>query len=146
MKITKEKFEEIRKKIIEEDNIALENFLKLKKEVFSVNNFLDEDGYPTSDALSLIETWHHSDPKGLFNFIEKVWHLKYFGWHLVVGGEDEWTKMKIPENKIRYYLSTAGWSGNEQIIHSLESNVEMWDLIWLQSRRGGHYIFELEVD
>ena len=44
----------------------------------------------------------------------------------------------------RYKISTGGWSGNESIIHSMQKADFMWNLNWVQSRRGGHYIFELK--
>jgi hypothetical protein len=41
-------------------------------------------------------------------------------------------------------LHTWGWSGNESIIAALESNVHcFWMLFWCQSKRGGHYWFEI---
>ena len=43
------------------------------------------------------------------------------------------------------YISTAGWSGNESIIYAMQNNKSMlWNLTWVQSRRGGHHIFELK--
>lgn len=43
---------------------------------------------------------------------------------------------------IRYTFSTGGWSGNEDLIRAMEQNWMIWSLTWVQSRRGGHYIFE----
>lgn len=101
--------------------------------------YLDEDGYPTQLALELIEVWHWSDPEGWFKFINSIWHLKSWGWHEGVG-EHDWDKDK---EVYLYNISTAGWSGNECIISAMEKNYMMWTLNWVQSRRGGHYIFEL---
>ena len=42
-----------------------------------------------------------------------------------------------------FRISTGGWSGNESIIRAMERNGMMWHLNWVQSRRGGHYIFEI---
>jgi len=39
-------------------------------------------------------------------------------------------------------LHTIGWSGNERIIRAIRNNLFL-RLFWLQSRRGGHHIFEL---
>jgi hypothetical protein len=144
MKISKEKFEELKRQAIENDRIAKESFLTLKEKVFNSNSLLDADGYPTDDALSLVEIWHHSDIKGLFDFIYHLWNLKSFGWYSENGGIDSWTKMEIPETTTRYHLSTAGWSGNEAIIRCLEENMDVWEEIWVQSRVGGHYIFEVK--
>ena len=100
---------------------------------------IEEDGYyPTEAALEIIRIWHWSDARGWFKFIREVWHLGSWGW-----SEGEETD-KLDEDKKAYVynISTAGWSGNESIIHAMQKNM-MWHLNWVQSRRGGHYIFEL---
>lgn len=99
---------------------------------------LDDDGYPTDAALEIIQLWHWSDVKGWFEFIQNIWHLRSWGWS--EGEEDhEWDK---GEKVYRYNISTAGWSGNESIIHAMKENGMLWHITWVQSRRGGHYIFE----
>jgi hypothetical protein len=120
----------------EQAKLDWKNLYESKKDC----EFLDEDGYPTNDALHLIEEWHFSDPKGFFAFIESIWHLRSWGWTEGVG-EHDWDKDK---EVYRYNISTAGWSGNESIIKSMQKNEMMWFSNWVQSRRGGHYIFELK--
>ena len=39
------------------------------------------------------------------------------------------------------YLSTGGWSGNEEIIDSMRRNVVMWTMTWRLHRAGGHWWF-----
>lgn len=105
-----------------------------------IDIFLDDDGYPTENALEAIEKWHWDDARGWFKFIEDIWYFHDWGWR----EEDEphsWDKNKIVH---RYYISTAGWSGNESIIRAMQNNSMMWHLNWVQSQRGGHYIFELK--
>lgn len=101
-------------------------------------DMLDDDGYPTDAALKIVEIWHWNDSSGWFAFIKSIWHLASWGW-----SEDEfdhdWDK---GEKVYRYNISTAGWSGNECIIRVMESNTMMWSTTWVQSRRGGHYVFE----
>lgn len=41
-------------------------------------------------------------------------------------------------------LSTAGWSGNEEIIKALKRNRIFWSMFWAKSERGGHYTFEID--
>jgi hypothetical protein len=103
-------------------------------------DLLDEDGYPTDHALLIVKHWHWSDPKGWFEFIESIWHLASWGW------EEKTEKHELFDERDvhRYYVSTAGWSGNESIIKAMQQNKMMWHLNWVQSRRGGHYIFELK--
>ena len=110
------------------------------QEILDGADFVDEDGYPTENALEAIEIWHWDDARNWFKFIESIWYFHDWGWR----EEDEphdWDKNKIVH---RYYISTAGWSGNETIIRAMQKNIMMWQLNWVQSRRGGHYIFELK--
>jgi len=108
-------------------------------------DFLDEDGYPTEHALEVIEKWHWNDAKGWFKFIKGIWYLHSWGWK-EIDEPHEWSQADQYKDKIvhRYYISTAGWSGNESIIRAMQNNSMMWHLNWVESRRGGHYIFELK--
>ena len=104
-------------------------------------DFLDEDGYPTDHALELIENWPFRDARGCFEFVKDLWYSADYGWRETDEPHEIW-----PERMVhRYYISTCGWSGNESIIRALENNKNwIWTLNWVQSRRGGHYIFELK--
>ena len=102
--------------------------------------YLDADGYPTEQALECIENWPYTDPRGWFRFIESIWHLRSWGWSEGYFKDHEYD----PADKYRYYVSTAGWSGNEDIIRAMQKNSILWSVAWVQSRRGGHYIFEVE--
>lgn len=116
-------------------------------EIVSNEDPLDEDGYPTENALKLISVWHWSDAKNWFEFIKSIWAYRDWGWTETVGGVDEFTDQELEPGTIRYHISTAGWSGNESIIHAMQKADMLWSLNWVQSRRGGHYIFELrEID
>lgn len=42
----------------------------------------------------------------------------------------------------RWEISTGGWSGNEDVIATLEGTW-WWTICWVSSRRGGHYVFEV---
>ena len=109
------------------------------------NEMLDDDGYPTEAALDVVKLWHWNDAKGWFEFIKSIWYMHSWGWK-EVEEPHEWSEYEQYKDKIvhRYYISTAGWSGNESIIGAMQDNVMMWHLNWVQSRRGGHYIFELK--
>jgi len=118
--------------------------LKRKNELLDGGVFVNDDGYPTDDALEIIKLWHWDDARGWFKFIESLW--AYHGWGWKEKDEPhEWEDLKQYKDKTvhRYYISTAGWSGNESIIRAMQKNDFMWHLNWVQSRRGGHYIFEL---
>ncbi len=106
---------------------------------------LDDDGYPTQEALELIASWHFSEPQELFAYIESIWQYRAWGW-------SEFDAKDLPasdqdhksESQRMLTISTGGWSGNESIIGALQSNTMIWALHWVQSRRGGHYIFFME--
>jgi hypothetical protein len=107
--------------------------------LIQTNPMMDDDGYPSKAAHDVIKLWHWTDPRGWFKFIESLWTMKHFGW-----AEGEAPHDYIKDEVVYLYeISTAGWSGNEGIIRAMQENDMMWDLNWVQSRRGGHYIFEL---
>lgn len=98
------------------------------------SDLLDVDGYPTDEALEIIKRWPIFQYKELFEFIHGLWYMREWGW-----------REEAIEGGIRYSISTAGWSGNEDLIHALEHNHNFaWEMTWYQSRRGGHYIFEVK--
>jgi hypothetical protein len=104
------------------------------------NWYFDDDGYPSLEALDKIASWDVKDCSGLFEFIHALW--KYPDYYVLKKESDN--RGKIVQN---CYLSTGGWSGNESIIEALQSNNLVWSLCWVQSRRGGHYIFQIfELD
>lgn len=106
---------------------------------FDAEELLDDDGYPTEYALWKVESHSLLDAEGLFEFVEKIWHLKDFGYHCetLLDGQGEKAGKRIS-------LSTAGWSGNESIIAALERNIGVWGFCWRSSRMGGHYEFEIK--
>lgn len=102
---------------------------------YNGNDYLDDYGYPTDAALDRIAEWDYNDIPGWFGFIESLWAL--LEW------ESETTDNVIGTRKvIRHTFSTGGWSGNEDLIRAMQRNTMMWSTTWVQSRRGGHYIFE----
>lgn len=111
-------------------------------DVLMKNDPVDEDGYPTENTLLVIELWPWEDEIGWFKFIESIWSFHSFGWAEGAAPHD------YDKNKVVYLyeISTAGWSGNEAIIRAMEKNDMMWHLHWVQSRRGGHYIFERNIE
>ena len=89
--------------------------------------------YPTDEELKRIKEWdgHHQE---LMGYVKSLW--KYADWeHLKAWSQDGHT----------YEISTGGWSGNENIIEVLESNFVFWTMSWIQSRVGGHYIFNCKM-
>jgi len=87
----------------------------------------DQDGYPTEEELEFIKNYDivNSSLENMFVHIKSIWR-----WSNLVKFVDG-----------RWYISTGGWSGNEDIIGAMKQNTTFWLLYWEQSRRGGHYIF-----
>lgn len=92
---------------------------------------LDDDGYPTEEALQRIRTWT-SDRKfsALMEYVKSIWRY------------DSWDETTEEEKKV-YHISTMGWSGNESIISALQDNLFFWHVCWFSSQRGGHYVFKV---
>ena len=103
---------------------------------------LGDDGYPTEETLTEIRDWDciARGNRELLDAIKPIWNYADFGfWHT----ED--AKDILDSDVVHYHISTGGWSGNEDIIYALKKNWLFWGMSWLQSRRGGHYIFEFKV-
>ena len=100
----------------------------------------DKDGYPTDEELQKIEEWPLSDGyTEFFSFIRGCWWTPQWGWR-----EEDAMDDLFGRPVKRYTISTGGWSGNEEIIEAMRSNRFLWLFTWVQSRRGGHYIFEVK--
>lgn len=87
----------------------------------------DVDGYPTEIELDTIRMWAYNDLHGLMEYIKPRWQYAESGY---------WT-----EQSGEYHLSTAGWSGNEDIIAAMQDNRAWWMMYWQSTTRGGHYVF-----
>lgn len=109
-------------------------------ELMEAADFIDDDGYPTEDALEIVELWHWNDIPGWFEFIRGLWYMRDWGWSTAeVRQPHRGEKIVIVKE---HSISTAGWSGNEAIIRAMQKNDMMWHLNWVSSRRGGHYVFQ----
>jgi uncharacterized phage protein (TIGR01671 family) len=100
--------------------------------------YLDQDGYPTDLALTLIEEANpfEKNPHDLMDFVKDLWQYTDWGW------SEKKRKMYNGKKAILYCISTGGWSGNESIISALKNNGNFfWTLYWQSSRVGGHYKF-----
>ena len=97
-----------------------------------MNNIIetDIDGYPTDEALSIIENWSHKDHYlELMEFIADYFNSGY--------GRCEYRDI---DNT--WEVVTGGWSGNEEIISALKKNTMFWLTCWKISKRGGYYEFD----
>ena len=90
------------------------------------------DGYPDDKELHSIESWDMDS--GWDRLME---YCRGLGWEQYgsfkkVGG--------------RYRLATGGWSGNESIIHSLQTNVLFWSMCFESAHHGGLFWFRTQRD
>jgi len=104
--------------------------------------------YPTEEQLQTIRDWSPDDLSGWMDFIHGIWAYAEDGFWAEVDydrevyvSNDIQTEQAIEHQK-EYNISTAGWSGNEEIIEAMMQNYIMWSLYWDQSNRGGHFVFK----
>ena len=95
--------------------------------------------YPTDEELGLISNWTVKDIPGWFAYVQSLWALT--NWK-IEDAVDDITNRTVT----RYTITTGGWSGNEELIGAMQRNWLLWNVTWVQSRRGGHYIFERYYD
>ena len=91
--------------------------------------------YPTDEYLEYIRKFDATNGKGfdlLMDILENWWmsygvkvQRKYRG-----------------ERKV--FLSTGGWSGNEDMIYALRENEYFWMLYYFSHQVGGHYVFRFK--
>lgn len=109
-------------------------------------NYLNSDGYPTDSVLGVIESWDpfEKDPHELMAFIKRLWNYAEWAWNEEEVQDD--FVMGHFRPCIDYHISTAGWSGNEDLIGALKNNKHhFWAIHWKQSNRGGHYIIQIPI-
>jgi hypothetical protein len=113
---------------------------------------MNKDGYPDKRELNYIENFnpYKKHPIELFKYIKDRWwpdfgkeqkdDLYYF---TIDEREEEYSDQKV------YHIefSTCGWSGNEDLISSLEDNKYFINSFFkVEWHRGGHYIYEVPVE
>lgn len=102
-------------------------------------DYFDDDSYPTDNILDFLTTYAISSENlvEFINHIKNTW--KYDDWGFVINMHTDETG----ETYKCLNLHTGGWSGNEDVICALERNIVFWGIAWSESRRGGHYRFDL---
>lgn len=102
---------------------------------------MNEDKYPTKAELKFIREFECvKKPVGeLIDYIERIWWASEWGFKVKDGKDILRKKCKILE------LHTGGWSGNEDIMRALQKNKWFEMFYWQESRRGGHYKYEISM-
>jgi hypothetical protein len=92
---------------------------------------LGEDGYPHESELRRIREWPWEGGfRSLMEYVRRRWAYADAGYWEQQGD--------------RFSISTAGWSGNEDIIGALEQNQMFHVLCPVAWRRGGHYVYDVQ--
>lgn len=91
--------------------------------------------YPDQKEIRTIKKWAFTKHDSFVDFMEYVRAAgKYWGDSEPFGWK---------QRGRTYWVSTGGWSGNEEIISAMQSNFVFWSTSWVSVRRGGHYVFTI---
>ena len=112
-----------------------------------------EEKYPTKKELKFIEKFDVTKKpvKELIEFIEGIWWMPSFGF-LLKKRRNAFKTVTTTKDKPKYRyhmyleLHTGGWSGNEDIIKSLDKN--KWFSFFFKDswKRGGHFTYEIPIN
>lgn len=101
-----------------------------------MNDFMLDEGYPTEEWIMFIKNFKYETMPimDFVNLLRNNWWSPDWGFHL---------KRKYKRTR-KLYLSTGGWSGNEETIDAIISNFWLRHLMgYSQWNIGGHYIFKI---
>jgi len=102
---------------------------------------LDDEGYPTEQWLQYIREFEPDENFGIIPFV----YLLSEGWWMPEWGY-RFTMQYRGKRKLE--LHTGGWSGNEDVINAILSNINLTHIHmkYMKWIRGGHYYFEIPID
>jgi hypothetical protein len=102
-----------------------------------MNDTIDSKGFPTEESLLFLREYKTEQPfKDIIELIRYLWH--YADWGFVLH--------RKYKGKQKLELHTGGWSGNEEIIQAILSNIYLthFHMKYYMWKTGGHYYFEIE--
>ena len=102
----------------------------------------DADGlYPSEESLTAIREWPLGDLAGLMVFIKALWWAADWGWREFDGKDDFDKPIHV------YWISTGGWSGNEELIAALQESQHgiHWSQLFREHHVGGHYMLQTRI-
>lgn len=102
---------------------------------------LDNEGYPTDEYLYFIENYVPDKSLPILKFVEEVLQE---GWWMA---PRQFVLYKQSRWKYKLTLHTGGWSGNEDIISAILSNIYLtnFSMNYVMWKVGGHYYFEIKL-
>lgn len=86
--------------------------------------------YPTDEELEAVKNWPYENRFELIDYLINIFWCP--DWCITVKGK----RVK------KVWISTGGWSGNEDIMEAFKLNFHIWAYCWKTHRTGGHYYFE----
>jgi hypothetical protein len=102
---------------------------------------LDNEGYPTPEWIEYIKNYVPDKSLPIIDFVKMIlidgWYMSDWGFVL----------KRQYRGKIKIELHTGGWSGNEEIIDAIKSNIQLTHgkMKYVSYRMGGHHYFEIKV-
>lgn len=103
------------------------------------NAMLDTDGYPLEQSLEFIRKYKPDETLPILDFVENI--LRDIWW------QPKWGFLlhRKYKGKRKLQLHTGGWSGNEEVIAAIKSNISLthFHMKYVAWRTGGHYYFEI---
>jgi hypothetical protein len=99
---------------------------------------LDDEGYPTEEWLSFIKNYRPDNSVTIMDFVEALIDSWY---------HQAYKLGRKYKNERKLELHTLGWSGNEDIIHAVLSNIYITfaHMKYYQWKTGGHYYFKIRL-
>ena len=107
-----------------------------------MNEWLDDDGYPTETALERIRT--AESVCGALDALRDAWNKDYGSFTEELRPEElAVVTLETQDNEERFYrFATGGWSGCEDAIAAFQENFVAHAMSWRMSASGGLHIFE----
>lgn len=108
---------------------------------------MDDNGYPTQEALDYIKNWGYETIRDNDQVTELIFG-KYFNQTDLTPLIEYIQCIWAYDDAVVYEdglleLHTVGWSGNEEIISELK-NTTLWWFRHRATRTGGHYYFKID--
>lgn len=102
--------------------------------------YIDKHGYPTEEYLIFIRSFG-KNTMPIIDFVQIIcenWHYREYGYKLC----------KRYKRKRKFELHTLGWSGNEEVIREIISNIYLTSgcMKYWKWEIGGHYYFEIPIE
>lgn len=101
------------------------------------HDLMDEDGYPTQEALDRLEHFTGS-PKEFVEYATSI----YSGYG-AIAVEDVLNGWNYPVKEVT--IVTGGWSGNEKVVSTIERTMFSF-AYWQESHRGGLHKYQIHKD